>query len=383
MRIFTRMLCVVMALMLAVSVCSCSLTKQYSYKTDDVELPIGVYIYFLDAAYGEARTLAQKSDLYDAEKGTYDGSTSFLKMEITDDDGNTAIAEDWIRDKADEYMMEALAVYHEYNRLGATVDEAAISQSAESYKTYWEKGYPNYGYGPLSESLEPYGISYDSAFLVDIRLSSMKDAVFTAEYGVDGAEAVSDAELNKYFEENYTSYHYFSAPLYNTVITPTTDENGNETNSESTKPMTKDEIATVTATFDGYAKDINGGTSFSDVLSKYNAGKAEAVNPVESITKIDPETEDEIQKAILGLKEGEAKQVIIGDNEETRLIYLIYKEPIAKTTESYFAEEGKRDTVLSEMKQDDFKALLKKVADSLSIDKSSACKDYKPSMFES
>ena len=85
MKNFTKILCVVLALVAALSVASCSLTKQYAYQKDDIELPIGVYVYYMYSSYNEAQTLAQKSDLYDAATGKYDGKKSFLKMEITDD----------------------------------------------------------------------------------------------------------------------------------------------------------------------------------------------------------------------------------------------------------------------------------------------------------
>ena len=385
MRNFTKMLCVVLALIVALSVTSCSLNHQYSYKTDDVELPIGVYIYYLQTAYNEAQTLAQKSDKYDSEAGTYDGEKSFLKLEITDDDGNTAVAEDWIKDKADEYMNQAVAVYYEYNKLGATIDEAELAEYRTSYKDYWDNGYSYYGYQQpaLSQSYEPYGIGFDSFFEVAVTLNLMSDAVFKAEYAVDGPMAVTDEETHKYYEENYTSYHYFSANLYTTSEEPTTDEDGNETTETVTTPMTEAEVTAITASFDRYAADVNGGKAFSEALEKYNTDFSASATATDKTEKIDAETTDELKKAILALKEGEAKQIIIGDDEKTRQIYLIFKDPIADTTESYFAEDGKRDSIVSEMKSDDFKELLKTLAAAITIDKSSACKDYKPSMFES
>lgn len=385
MRNFTKMLCIVLVMLVAFSVTSCSLTKQYSYKTDDVELPIGVYIYYLQSAYSEAQSLAQKSDLYDSEAGTYDGSKSFLKLEITDDDGKTAIAEDWIMDKAAEYMNQAVAIYYEYNKLKATIDEAELAEYKSSYKDYWDNGYSYYGYQQpaLSESYEPYGISFDSFFQAAVTINLMSDAVFKAEYAVDGPMPVTDEELHTYFEDNYTSYHYFSANLYTTTEEPTTDSDGNETTTNVNTAMTDAEVKAITASFDGYAADVKGGTAFSDVLKKYNEAYEASATSTDSIDKIDAETTDELKKAILELKEGEAKQITIGDNADTRQIYLIYKEPIADTTESYFSEDGKRDSIVSEMKSDDFKELLKSLAKTLTIDVSSACKDYKPSMFES
>lgn len=377
MRNFAKILCVVLALVVALSAASCSLSKQYSYKTDDVELPIGVYIYYLRTAYGEAQTLAQKSDKYDSAAGTYDGSKSFLKMEITDDDGKTAVAEDWIKDKAAEYMDLAVAAYYEYNKLGATIDEAQVADYKKSYKDYWDNGYSYYGYQQpaLSETYEPMGIGFESFFEAEVIINLINDAVFKAEYAVDGPNAVSDEELHKYFEESYTSYHYFSANLYTTE----TDENG----ASVSTAMSDEQVKEYTDAFDAYAAAVNGGAAFSDQLSAYNEAFSASATANDNVSKIDEDTTDELQKAVLALKEGEAKQITIGSDEKSRQIYLIYKDPIKDVTESYFKEDGKRDSVLAAMKNDDFKDLLKTIALALPIDKSSACKSYKPSMFES
>ena len=385
MRNFTKFLCVILALIVALSAASCSLSPQYSYKTDDVELPIGVYIYYLYNAYNEAQSLAQKSDKYDSEEGTYDGNKSFLQLEITDDDGKTAVAEEWIKDKAADYMNKAVAVYHEYNLLGATIDEAQESEYRKSYKDYWENGYEYYGYAQpaLKETYEPYGIGFDSFFLVSVTINLMSDSVFDAEYAVGGPKGVSDEELHKYFEDNYTSYHYFSANLYVSTEQPVVGEDGTETTQTVNTPMPQDEVDKYTADFTAYASELEGGAKFSDILDKYNEAYSASATSTDNITKMDADTTDELQKAIIALEPGKAQQLIIGTEEDSRQIYLIYKEPIADVTESYFAEDGKRDSVLSDMKSDDFKKLLADVAATLSIDVSSACNDYKPSMFES
>ena len=88
----------------AVFASGCSLQKQWSYKTSDKELAIGVYIYNLDVAYQQALEYAKKLDDYD---GTND---KWLDLEITDDDGTTAVAHQWMKDKAEELTLTALAV---------------------------------------------------------------------------------------------------------------------------------------------------------------------------------------------------------------------------------------------------------------------------------
>ena len=98
------LLLAVMMVFTAVFASGCSLQPQWSYKTSDKELAIGVYIYNLDVAYQQGLNFAKKLDDYD---GTND---KWLDLEITDDDGNKAVARQWIKDKAQELTLTALAV---------------------------------------------------------------------------------------------------------------------------------------------------------------------------------------------------------------------------------------------------------------------------------
>ena len=365
MRNFTKILCVALAMIVALSAASCSLTKAYSYKTDDVELPIGVYVYYLQVAYNEAQNLAQKSDKYDSEAQTYDGSKSFLKMEITDDDGVTAVAENWVYDKAAEYMNEAVAVYHLYNELEASYDEATLDYYKSYYQSYWEQG--------MSETYEGYGISFDSFILAGLTIPLMRSAVFEAVYTDDGPKAVPDDELQTYFEETFSSYKYFSADLF--------ESTGDEETSTSVA-LSDEEIADLEDAFTGYADDINDGGAFSTALDEFKEEYNADAAATENISHIEEDTEDDILKAILPLKEGEAYVETIGSDAESSKIYLLYKAPI-KDEKDYLSDDNNRLTVITDMKTDDFKDYLKEIVGTLKVDISSACSGYKASMFES
>ena len=82
------------------------------------------------------------------------------------------------------------------------------------------------------------------------------------------------------------------------------------------------------------------------------------------------------------MKDGQAMTVQIGDDENTKQIYMIYREPIENQTDAYINDSEKSKTVLQSMKGEDFDALLKKLAEDLDVQPSSACNSYKPSMFE-
>lgn len=125
MKNFKKLTAMILVFIIALSTAACSLTPQWSYKTEDTELPIGVYIYALYSAYSQAESLAQQTEGYDSEAQTYDGEKSFLNVEITDEEGVTATADQWIMDQADKSLRNILAIEHEFERLGATIDEAS------------------------------------------------------------------------------------------------------------------------------------------------------------------------------------------------------------------------------------------------------------------
>lgn len=375
MKNFTKILCVVLALVMALSVASCSLTKQYAYQQDDIELPIGVYIYYLYSAYNDAQTLAQQSDLYDAQTGKYDGKKSFLKIEITDEDGNTAIAEDWIKDKAAEKLGTTVAIQKKFNDLGCTVDEAELKQ-AESYikQSYWDQS--------LSATLEPYGVSFESFFLAEYTINiSEKNAAFKAEYGSGGPSEVSTADMTDYFTKNYTSYKYFSANLYTSENDGQATDGTTETASTNT-PLSDEEIEKYKASFEGYASDISDGGSYSDAVAKYMEDYDVSEDPTtENVEIIDAETTDEILKTIKDMKDGQAMTLEVGEDENSKQIYLIYREPIEDEIDAYINDAEKSGTVLESMKKDDFDTMLKNLATDMGVEPSSACNSYKPSMF--
>lgn len=376
MKNFTKILCVVLALVLALSASACSFTQQYAYEKDDVQIPIGVYIYYLYNAYNSAQSYAQKSDLYDSESGKYDGNKSFLKIEITDDDGETAVAEDWIKNKAEKDLKTAAATMLKFNELGCTIDQTELDSAKTYYQSYWDQGY--------KEQFEGYGISFDSFFMAGYTISVMESEAFKAEYGTDGPSAVSNEDLEKYFTDNYVSYKYFSANLYKTETTTAEDENGEATDSSTDVALSEEEVTDYQKAFDGYASDLAGGASFDDVVSEYMSKYSIEEDPrTENVEVIDEDTTDELMKTIKDMKDGQAMTLTVGDDDNTKQLYLIYREPIKNQLEAYTAADSdNRDSVLSSMKHEDFDKLLLDYAEEQGIQLSSACNSYNPSMFE-
>ena len=368
-KIGSLLLAVVMALSAAFAT-GCSMGKEWSYKTSDKELAIGVYIYCLDLAYQQAQTKAKELDDYD---GTND---KWLDLEITDDDGNTAVARQWIKDDAQKKCLNFLAVEKGMKDEGASVDEATQQAADEQAKTYWNVGqYANYGYiMPMSKELEPYGISYDSFRYCTSQYSVNYSALFAKLYGEGGSQEVSDSELEDYFIENYVDYSYIPVQLYEA----STDEAG-----ESKSVALSDEkIADYTAELEGYVKDINDGKSYDDVVSayteKHELSQSPAVDNTEQLESVS--AGDQIKDALKDLGNNKAVTVKVGEGD-SGMLYLVYKRNSADSAKDYLESETNRAGVLNTMKKDDFEDYLKKIVEDLDYEKNSTVDGYDPKMF--
>lgn len=354
----------------AVFASGCSLQKQWSYKTSDKELAIGVYIYNLDVAYQQALEYAKKLDDYD---GTND---KWLDLEITDDDGTTAVARQWMKDKAEELTLTALAVEKDLKDEGATVDSATLQAADEQAKTNWNVGpYANYGYVmPMSKELEPHGVSFDSYKYAAFEVPAMQQVLFNTLYEKGGSQEVSDAELEKFFSENYVDYAYLSANLYES----STDEAGTTNN----VALSEDAVKQITDKFDGMVKDINSGKAFDDVSKAYTDAEGLSSDSVVNNTELlkNFSAGDELKVEIEKLDSGKAATVKVGEGDSA-MIYLVYKKDINAIAKDYLESTSNRSEVLTNMKTDDFKTYIKDLIKELKYEKNAAVDSYDPKMF--
>ena len=354
----------------AVFASGCSLQKQWSYKTSDKELAIGVYIYNLDVAYQQALEYAKKLDDYD---GTND---KWLDLEITDDDGTTAVARQWMKDKAEELTLTALAVEKGLKDEGATVDSATLQAADEQAKTNWNVGpYANYGYVmPMSKELEPHGVSFDSYKYAASEVPAMQQVLFNTLYEKGGSQEVSDAELEKFFSENYVDYAYLSANLYES----STDEAGTTNN----VALSEDAVKQITDKFDGMVKDLNAGKAFDDVSKAYTDAEGLSSDSVVNNTELlkNFSAGDELKAEIEKLDSGKAATVKVGEGDSA-MIYLVYKKDINAIAKDYLESTSNRSEVLTNMKTDDFKTYIKDLIKELKYEKNAAVDSYDPKMF--
>ena len=215
--------------LLTTSACSSSDNK-WSFKDEKEQLKIGVYIYNLVEAYSSANSLVE------------DSSKSVFEQQI---DGISA--SDWMLKEAENNCKKMLLIddLMRKNNLTLTDEEKASIESSANY--YWAY---------LKSSYEDLGVSKESYVEAAFTYTTKYNKVFYNKYD---ESVVSQAEIEKFFKENYVDYSYFSIPL------TTTDSDG------ETKDLSDAEIEKIKLLMEKYVKMINEeGKTLDDVSKQYS-----------------------------------------------------------------------------------------------------------------
>ncbi|MGN0499711.1 MAG: hypothetical protein ACI4HK_01035 [Ruminococcus sp.] len=374
MKPYAKIGSLLLALIIAVAAVGCtpiSLKAEWAYRTDKVELPIGVYSYSLKTAYSQAKNYASKLASYD------EASESWLDLEITDDDGDKAVAREWIKNEADTMCLNYIAVDNLVEELGIDMSGATADSAKKTAEEYWTVGpYASYGYYmPYKDEYEPYGVSFESFEYCTTLYNTKYSAVFEKLYGEGGSKEVKDDEYISFFAENYTDYKYIKTNLYES----TADESG-----ESTDVALSDEDAKkLTDEFDGYAKELNNGAAFDDVINKYKTANSLTEDPSTSAVEnlADSSLGDELKNALGEMKANQAKTIKVGSGN-TAVYYLIFKGDINSDIDSYVYDATQRDSLLAAMKKDEYKKYVDDLAKKTECEKNQSVLDqYKPELY--
>lgn len=311
-----RCAALLLAVLLCLSFAGCySENNTWSAKAGDDTLSIGAYIYYLNSAYSEAR--AQVS-----------ADTQVLKATI-----NGKKAEEWIRDRAQEYVRSYYFINQKFDELGLTLDaddEEYIGSLSDSMWSYYR------------EYMEGLGISEESFAKAYARYSYKYDLVMLALYGEGGEKEMDSDELKQYFADNFTSYEYFSSPL------SYVDEDGNsQSYDEATLALHQDLL-------EQYAERINKGElSVEEAAQTFASVALEDDNANTYMGPLAASTDSmstTIASALEGAKDGEAVVT-----ESTTYKYLIRKLSAAEQFDDYIADEDQYIALVYGCKGDEFR----------------------------
>ena len=356
-------------LLFSVFAAGCSLEKEWSYKTSEQELAIGVYLVAMQEAYTEAQSYASSLDGYDAN------SESWLDMEITDSDGNKAVAKDWIKDTAERKCLELLVLRPELERLGATVDEASLKTLATNYETQWVT--------QDKAKLEKLGVSMESYTYFKSTYATLRDQLFDLLYGAGGTQEATTDEIHQYLVDNYARYQAVPVSLYES----TTDEAGSSKN----VALSDEKIKEITDALDGIAAKVNAEKDAAKaaelstkLLGEYLPTVDMTAEQVQNVTLPKENagiTDKDLEKALQGLEEGKAVTVKIGDEDNEKSYFYLFRYDAASLKENYQADGVTDKQILSKMKSKDYIAYLKALIDKSNYQKSGAVDKYQPNIF--
>ncbi len=200
-------LVMIMTVAMALSLTSCGDTS-WAADIEGTRIPAGVYIQFLMQARADAE-----------EQMTEEDTDLWSK---TFEDKN---AEQWIKDQAMEMCKQYVAVEKKFDELGLQFSEDDTEQLEYQLQVAWEQ------YG--ESFYEKNGVARSSLRLV-YENQIKRSLVFDKYYETNGLDAVAEADIQKYYTDNYARVKYIQMPL--------TDGEGNKLKSEGKKQF-KEEVA--------------------------------------------------------------------------------------------------------------------------------------------
>lgn len=385
MKNIRKIMALILAVLMVAGLCACSSVPktakaEWGYKTEAEEYPIGVYVYSLFSAYNQAYSV-----ISNMQGDKFDKEASILDIEATFDEAKgTEVCLDWVIAEADYITKNLIAldqvIADNGIELDAEIEASAYEQARKDWflGSYYEE-YMAYGYTatPYKDMLEPYGVSFESFYQSSYLASVKQNAIFDFFYQKGGEKEVPDSEMKDYFEDNYTSYSYFTANLYESTTDSTTGQTVNKALSEADQKKDKEDLEL-------YVKMIAQGSSFDDISKIHTAAAKLSANPaVSNIENLDNTSlGQEVATALKGMKDGEAKVIYVG-NADSTVAYFLYKKPITQETTKYVATDANYDALLQEMKGEEFLEYIDGLTNEVQCTKNDAViAKFAPAIFE-
>ena len=225
----------------------------YAVTVDGDSIPAGVYILYSGYALSDAedKLKEEQPDLDTTAEGFDYYAQTVSGMSFAD----------YVEQETVNYCKRFVAINRIFDELGIELDAAEQENVNDSLNNQWDysvSGWDSYlsylkGFSTLGDYYQSIGVAKSS--YKEVLLNSVKsDEIFNYYYGEGGVEEVPHSEIEKYVDENYTLARYFSISLYD-------DENQLIEDEAELKVL--EELA------NGYADELNGGASYSEVYEKY------------------------------------------------------------------------------------------------------------------
>jgi len=316
----------------------------WSYKDSKSSMTIGEYIYYNYSSFSSAASKVEN------------GEGDFLDQKLKDDDDKEMTAREYISKTTDEACKHFLYVNKEFDNLKLTLTPEEISAYKATADQYWVY---------YKTAFETMGISKESFIEAGYANGAKLEKIFKATYQKGGKKEVKADELKKYYEDNYVNYSYVSMELYDEVEAQDGEKESSDEEHTHKKKSDKD-IKAIKEKFNKYVKAINDGTSYEDEIKVYMKDYKLDSDPTLSATNKLEETGlgEELQKALKEMKDKQAKYIVVGEDGDAPMIYLIYRGDIKEESKKLAENEELSYEILVGMKSKEFQDDIKKAVQS-------------------
>lgn len=307
-----KAICALLALSLCLGLTACySEENTWAAKCGDDVMPIGSYIYYLNGAFSDAGAQVPATE-------------EVLKAQI---DGQSV--PEWAKARAMSYIGAYYYLQSRMDELGLSITDEDTDSINSASDSYW---------GYFKDTFEGMGIAESSFKKAYAEYNMLLRKVMLATYGEGGEQALSEDELQAYYEDNYDSYAY----MY--VSSSKNDESGNNV------ALTDEEKADLQKAFDDYAKGINSGdTTLSDAYMEY-----------QSIALVTPSYETPGSVAKTSVPSAIAEVLPDMDDNEAQVVevdagyYLLQKLPLKEQFDTVMGDETQKENLVAAMKGEEF-----------------------------
>ena len=333
---------------------ACSGDVSWAAKKGDVTVAPGVYIFSIFNAYSSA--------------GYQDGidlSKSILEQQIDGKDAN-----EWMLEEAANSIKRIFLINDKMNELGLTMTDEELEAASKAGDNDWSS------YSSLFSS---HGISRASFDLLYGEIPAKNRKIFKALYGKGGSKEVTEADMKKYIEENYTDFSMIGASTYKT-----NSDSSTSSGTPDTTNLTDEEKKELQQTLQGYVDKVKDGSmtmqEAADAYKEYAELDTEQLisNTVNLETAGFP---DELNEELGDMEAGEVRFVDLSDS--VGLYLVLRKGDIAEKSAEYLEDEDRYFEILSNIKGEEYdNAMKEEVAAYTGVTFNQAVIDkYQPSIF--
>lgn len=345
MKSLKKIVCLVLVAIMIMTFTACS-TPKVAITVDGKEYSTGEYLAYLMDTFQQ---------MY------YSGSTPLYSIEAQGVDvwaytqeyeGKTVDLAGYMKETAIDAIVQQKALENMMKEAGVEADEELVKNVKEQMLD------------PIDEqALLSFGISKESYTKMCMAVYCNYMSLFLSRYDKDGTSPVPEADIRKYFDDNYLSIKMISVEMMK-------DE---KEMSEADQKKVKDDLKK-------YLNMYNSGKkSFNEVIAQYNYDistssdkKLETLTDDDTRQNLVVEDVDDKQftDAIKSIPEGKAELVTFKSGGKTLTAAVILRMDPEKGEGDAYKDvfKNNRQSVLVSMKGKAFDADIKKVADELKVD---------------